>query len=108
MANYLFIESRDPFDGGGDGFACELARRLARDGAQVGVFLVQNGVLPARPGARADGLADLIGAGISVYADDYSLSERGIDAARLAHGIRLSSLDIVIDRMAEGWKVIWH
>lgn len=108
MANYLVIESRDSFDTEDGGFSHELARRLAHDGAQVCVLLVQNGVLPARQGARANGLADLVGAGVSVLADDFSLKERGIPAARLAPGVRATSLDIVIDRMAEGWKVIWH
>lgn len=108
MANYLLIESRDPFDTQDGGFGHELTRRLARDGAQVCVLMVQNGVLAARTGARANGLADLIGAGVSVYADEFSLKERGIPAARLASGISPTSLDIVVDRMVEGWKVIWH
>jgi NAD(P)H-hydrate repair Nnr-like enzyme with NAD(P)H-hydrate epimerase domain len=108
MAKYLLIESRDPFESGDVGFCHELARRLAGEGNQVTVYLVQNGVLPARPGARAAGLAELLEAGVEVLADDFSLRERGISAGRLQAGIKPSSLDVVIDGMAEGCKVIWH
>ena len=53
MAKYLLIETRDPFEASDVGFCHDLARRLAAEGNQVILYLVQNGVLPARPGARA-------------------------------------------------------
>ena len=49
MARYLLIESRDPFDSNDTGFCQDLAKQLA-GGNEVTVFLVQNGVLPARAG----------------------------------------------------------
>ena len=51
MANYLLIESRDPFDSNDARFCCDLAKQLRQQGDAVTVFLVQNGVLPARVGA---------------------------------------------------------
>ena len=54
MASYLLIESRDPYDSNDVWFCCDLARQLAQQGDEVTVFLVQNGVLPARVGARSD------------------------------------------------------
>ena len=65
MASYLLIESRDPYDSNDVWFCCDLARQLAEQGDEVTVFLVQNGVLPARTGARADGLSGLSKAGIA-------------------------------------------
>ncbi|MCW5656499.1 MAG: DsrE family protein [Burkholderiaceae bacterium] len=106
MANYLLIESRDHF--AREGFCGALARTLARDGAQVAVLLVQNGVLAAREGAHADTLADMARAGVVLYADEFSLRERGIAADALSHAVRPAPLDIVIDRMADGWRVVWH
>jgi predicted peroxiredoxin len=108
MAKYLLIESRDPFDSNDTGFCADLATQLAAAKNEVTVFLVQNGVLPARAGARAGDLARLPGAGVKVLADSFSLKERGIDAGRLAAGIAAAPLDIVLDALAEGTQVIWH
>ena len=108
MAKYLLIETRDPFESSDVGFYHDLARRLAAGGNEVILDLVQNGVLPARPGARASGLAELVQAGVEVLADDFSLRERGISAGRLQAGIKPSPLDAVIDGLADGSKVMWH
>src|SRR5215469_1647259 len=108
MTKYLLIETRDPFESSDVGFCHDLARRLVAEGNQVILYLVQNGVLPARPGSRSTGLADLLQAGVEVLADDFSLRERGIPAGRLQAGIKPSPLDVVIDGMTEGCKLIWH
>jgi predicted peroxiredoxin len=108
MSRYLLIESRDPFDSNDTGFCRDLATQLAAADNEVTLFLVQNGVLPARPGARAGDLAGLAGAGVCVLADSFSLKERGIDEKRLAAGIAAAPLDVVLDALAEGAKVIWH
>ena len=49
MANYLLIESRDPFDSNDTRFLYDLAKQLAQQGEAVTVFLVQNGVLTPVP-----------------------------------------------------------
>src|SRR5271169_5517961 len=66
MPKYLLIESRDPFDSNDTGFCADLAAQLAAAKNEVTVFLVQNGVLPARAGARSGEIAKLAGAGVSV------------------------------------------
>jgi hypothetical protein len=108
MTKYLLIETRDPFESGDVAFCHDLARRLVAEGNQVTLYLVQNGVLPARSGARTAGLDGLVQAGVEVLADDFSLRERGIPAGRLQAGIKSSPLDVIIDGLAEGCKVIWH
>ena len=108
MPRYLLIESRDPFDSNDTHFCCDLAQQLAAANNEVTVFLVQNGVLPARPGARSGDLTKLAGAGVTVLADSFSLKERGIDDKRLAQGIAAAPLDAVLDALAAGAKVIWH
>jgi len=108
MTNYLLIESRDGFDARDGGFCCELAGTLMRSGDRVALFAVQNGVLTLRAGAQAPALAALMKDGMPVLADNFSLRERGIAAERLAPGVQPSELDSVIDRLAEGWRVIWH
>jgi len=106
MPRYLLIESRDPFDSNDTRFCCDLAQQLAAAKNEVILFLVQNGVLPVRPGARSGDLTTL--AGVRVLADSFSLKERGIDENRLASGVAAAPLDVVLDALAEGAKVIWH
>jgi len=108
MTRYLLIESRDPFDSNDVRFCCDLAQQLVAAKNEVTLFLVQNGVLPARAGARSDDLTRLAGAGVRVLADSFSLRERGIDERRLATGVAAAPLDVVMDALADGAKVIWH
>jgi intracellular sulfur oxidation DsrE/DsrF family protein len=107
MADYLLFESRDPFDCAEVGSHWALAEGLARDAGRVTLFLVQNGVLTTRPGARARELARLAAAGVEVLADDFSLRERGIPPARLPAGVKAASIDAALDRLAEGRKALW-
>lgn len=108
MGRYLLIESRDPFESSDSANFAGLAAALAAAGNEVTVFLVQNGVLPARRGARAGRLAELASASVQVLADDFSLRERAIPADDLLPGVAAAGLDVVIDRMARGDKTIWH
>lgn len=108
MAKYLLIESRDPFDSNDVANYYDLAANLVKEGNEVTLFLVQNGVLPARPGERSDGLAQTARAGVQVLADEFSLRERGIGAGRLTDGVSAAPLDTVIDQLAEGRKALWH
>jgi hypothetical protein len=105
----LLIESRDGFGRSDGGFARELALALARDGVPVTLLYVNNGVLGARRGARGKPTAELAGAGVTLLADAFSLAERGIDAtSQLAPGVAAAPLDIVIAKLAAGWRVVWH
>lgn len=103
MAATLLIESRDPFSDNGVAATFDLAADLRAAGNEVTLFLVENGVLGARNQAR---LTELAAAGVEVLADDFSLVERGI--AKTVSGVRAAPIDIVIDRLAEGRKALWH
>ena len=108
MTRYLLIESRDSFETASVSDVTDLARDLKTQGHEVTLFLVQNGVLPARKSPRSQVLADLVKAGVKVLADDFSLAERGIDDGRLVPGVKQSSVDLIVDEMAAGAKAIWH
>ena len=64
------------------------------------LFLVQNAVLAARPSAHAPKLRVLVGSGINVLADDFSLRERGI--TKLLDGIQTAPIEIVVDHLEDG------
>ena len=108
MSKYLLISSRDPHEAGDVGHYYDLATQLAKTGNEVTLFLVQNGVLPARRGSRSAALSAMAATGVEVLADDFSLRERGIPADRLATGVKPAPLDTVIDQLAEGRKALWH
>ena len=108
MTDYLFIESRCPLDSADVSINIETACNLARRGHEVTVFLVQNGVIPARFGARAEVLDTAKDAGVRILADDFSLRERGIGNSDLSPGISPSPLESVIDSLAAGAKTLWH
>jgi len=108
MGKYLLIESRDPFDSNDVDFTYSLASDLKKSGNDVTLFLVQNGVLPARPSTKSKLITDVAKAGVEVLADEFSLKERGISPGRLAEGTKASPLETVIDQMVEGRKVLWH
>ena len=108
MAKYLLIESRDPFDSADTGFCYDLAQSLARSGHDVTLFLVQNGVLPARPSAKSAALTKVAAAGVEVLADDFSLRERGISSSSLLDVVKPAPIETVVEQLAAGHKAIWH
>lgn len=107
MPNYLLIESRDPFSTQAVLGHVELAVGLRRAGSAVALYLVQNGVLPCRAGADGDALHEALAAGVEVLADDFSLRERGIAAPDIARGVKTAPIDLVVQRLAASWKVMF-
>ena len=108
MNDYLIIESRDASESPDVQFTTDLAADLARQGKRVTILLVQNGVMPARKGARAKEILTAGDAGVRLLADRFSLRERGIASDELQDGISPSPLEAVIDSLAAGHNVIWH
>ncbi|HEX9142828.1 MAG TPA: DsrE family protein [Candidatus Binatia bacterium] len=108
MAKFLFIESRDPFDNNDVAFYGELACNLVREGNDVTMFLVQNGVLPTRRCEQSARLTYLAQVGVKVLADEFSLRERGITVDSMIKAVTAAPLDIVVDELAGGTKTIWH
>ena len=106
MAQYLLIESRDPFESKDVDYYYELAKGLVEGGNQVTLFLAQNGVLSARPSAYSAALSALARGGVTVLADEFSLQERGI--AKLAEGVAAAPIEVVVDHLAAGHKTLWH
>lgn len=108
MASYLLIESRDPFEVNDVDYYYDIASGLKSRHNDVTLFLVQNGVFPARQNPSSDKLSQLAESGVRILADELYLSERGISLDGLVAGVESSSLDIVIEEMVAGAKTIWH
>jgi intracellular sulfur oxidation DsrE/DsrF family protein len=109
QSQYVFIESRDPFDSADTGFVADTAAALRRRGRPVTVFLVQNAVLATRHDARGSQVPRLTEAGVTVLADDFSLRERGIESTELGAGVHPTTIDTLVDRLVQpGTKAVWH
>ncbi|MGH9902918.1 MAG: DsrE family protein [Pyrinomonadaceae bacterium] len=109
MTNYVFIESRDPFESRDARFVEETASALKERGHSVTVFLLQNGVLASRRNSAGSYLARLAEAGVRLLADDFSLCERGIQAEELRPDVEASSIETLVDALVqENTKAIWH
>jgi hypothetical protein len=106
VSQYVMIQSKSPWESGDVGQFYALARELRQAGGEVTFFLVQNGVMAARTGAKDPGLDQLLGANVKVLADDFSLRERAIDV--LKDGVSPSPIDPIVDLLANGAKALWH
>jgi len=109
MTNYIFIETRDPFESRDTEFIERTATALKQRGHEVTVFLVQNGVLASRRNARDSYLPRLTQAGVNLLADDFSLSERGIPTTELHPGVLPASIELLVESLLQSnTKAFWH
>lgn len=108
MSDYVLISSRDPFTCPATRELYELASSLRRNGHDVTLFLIENGVLAARASADTHGLRETLAAGVRVLADDFALRQRAIPIGALLGAIQPAGLERIIDSLAAGAKTIWH
>lgn len=109
MGSYLLIESRDAFECTDAQHLYELADGLAEHADEVTVFLVQNGVFPARRASAAGTRMARLAQHSNILVDAFSLRERGIRDDELAEGITPVDIDRLLELLLEdGRKVIWH
>ena len=110
MSSYLFVESRDPFESRDVEEGYRLMTALAAQPIPVTLFLVQNGVLAARQGARVAQFPALVAhPGVTVLADTFALQERGLPPDALVPGVQASDIDTLVDLLiVDGQKAIWH
>lgn len=108
MTDHLLVESGGPESGAG----CERfvgdAVRLLQDGHHVVLFLIENGVTAALPGASHGVTAFLRGGG-ELWVDAFSAAQRALPAEDLLPGSRLAGMDEVADRLlAPRLRAVWH
>lgn len=108
MSNYLFIQSQDPFTEVRTRHQFDLAMQLHAAGHPVQLLLLQNGVTPARQGARCEPFDNLLQAGVPVAADDFSLRQRQMSQDDLKPAVAVQPITVVIDALLDGHKVIWN
>lgn len=108
MSDYLFVQSQDPFTDDQAELRYARVSQLHHAGHNVTLLLIQNGVTPARSSARKTGLDALLDLGVLVLADGFSLKQRNIGADELKFPIWISNVEVAIEALTEGHKVIWN
>ena len=108
MSRYVLIQSKSPWESRDVDQFYSLARELSQAGGDVTFFLIQNGVMAARTGAKDPAFDQVLAGKVRVLADDFSLRERAINREALKSGISPSPIDTVVDLLASGAKALWH
>ncbi|MET7905761.1 hypothetical protein [Streptomyces sp. NPDC005336] len=108
MTDHLLIESGGPQTGPAcDRFVGD-AVRLAEGGHHVVLFLVENGVTAALPGASR-GVKTLLLGGGELWVDAFSAAQRALPAADLLPAARLVEMDDVAAKLLEPrLRAVWH
>jgi len=105
-APFLVFYSPDPLASRDVDADVALITGLAED-SPVTVFLLHDGVLAAREGARADVVERLHAAGATVHADRLSLATRGVPDDRLRPGVTPLDLDAAVGILGRGARTFW-
>lgn len=108
MSQYLLIETRSSWEGRDVREFLKTAGQLRQLGHVVHVFLIQNGVIMAKPGAEPF-ITDLLKSGIGIWADDFSISNRNLKRTRLLPDVKIAGMDQLVKFLTDPeWKTIWH
>src|SRR5207247_8709929 len=103
MDSYLLIESRDALESSDVAtYFYDLAAGLARERSPVTLFLVQNGVFPARRGAQTGALSAVARPDVEILADEFARRVRGSPRDRLERCVVSGPIDVVVDRLVQG------
>jgi predicted peroxiredoxin len=108
LKSYLIIQSEDHLTQCSAEKHYALASALAETGNRVWMLLVQQGVGVALKNVENSIFQQLLNSKVKIYADSYALAERGLETTELHDGIHITALDIIVERLLAGDKVIWH
>lgn len=107
-APYVLIETAGPWRGPGCARFVSDAVNLCRAGHPVQLVLLQDGVAAAVPGAVGE-LDDVLEEGVEVWADDFSLAQRGLPVERLTPATRVVTMAEIATRILDpATRVVWH
>ena len=108
MAHYLIIESRDPFESAVARETPELVSGLVKQGNQVTLFFIQNGVLPLRKETEFSSVFKTLNQKqVKLLADGFSLHERAITEPLDEVGV-IDASQLIYLLFDPQTKVIWH
>lgn len=107
MRKLLIVETRDAVDHNGPAGMAMLAQSMASNDVPTTIFLTENGAFNARRGQPSP-LDQAISHGVEVLVDGTALSERAIFAGELREGVRVGEIDLVVDHLISGSRILWR
>lgn len=109
MEKYLLIESQDHFSSSTVNHIYDLAIDLKKQHNEVMMFFLQNAVFSLRKNINySEKINELNYFKIPVFADSFSIQERGLFKENLCSCVVVTPLDKIIDCLLDNMKVIWH
>lgn len=107
-ALHVLVESRGPGRGPGARSFLDDAIALRGTGADVEVYLVQDGVVAAARSSDG-GLDAVLEAGAGVFVDDFSSVQRALRPGDLLPGVRITDMAALARRLlTPAVRVVWH
>ena len=105
---YVMVETAGPWRGPGCARFVSDAVELCRAGHPVQLVLLQDGVTAALPGTVPE-LDDGLGLGVELWADGFSLTQRGLPVERLTPAARVVTMTEIALRIVDpATRVVWH
>lgn len=107
MTKLLLVLSKDPFTTEIPDLVIEIATEAKGKGADVSLYLIEDGVTAARNGEFGERIAGIQEKGIRVFADDKSVLSRGI-YDKLIDGVEIKEIETLLDFIVDDYdRTAW-
>jgi sulfur relay protein TusB/DsrH len=107
MTNLLLVLSKDPFTTEIPDLVMDIAHEATAKGADVSLYLIEDGVTAARNHTFGQKLARIQQQGVRVFADDMSLLARGI-SDKLIEGVEIKEIGTLLDFIVDDYhRTAW-
>ncbi|MBW6470686.1 MAG: DsrE family protein [Methanosarcinaceae archaeon] len=107
MTKLLLVLSKDPFTTEIPELVTDIAIEAKGKGADVSLYLIEDGVTVARHGGFSERIVEIQQEGIKVFADDKSVLSRGI-YDKLIDGVEIKEIETLLDFIVDDYdRTAW-
>ncbi|MDO9517803.1 MAG: DsrE family protein [Methanosarcinaceae archaeon] len=107
MTKLLLVLSKDPFTTEIPELVTDIAIEAKGKGADVSLYLIEDGVTAARHGGFSERIVEIQKKGIKVFADDKSVLSRGI-YDKLIDGVEIKEIETLLDFIVDDYdRTAW-
>lgn len=107
MTKLLLVLSKDPFTTETPDLVIDIANEAKTRGADVSLYLIEDGVTAARNHEYGQKLAAIRHRGVKVFADDKSVLSRGL-SDKLINGVEIKEIGTLLDFIVDDYdRTAW-
>ena len=107
MTKLLLVLTKDPFTTETPDLVVDVADEAKNKGADVALYLIEDGVTAAREHEFGQRIATLQQKGVKVFADDKSVLSRGI-YDKLIDGVEIKEIETLLDFIVDDYdRTAW-